>query len=810
MVSTTNSKNLKLQLKLNNASVFFNTYWPLKNFIACNALAGLESKEFDEAMYSTSKLFSSNNFLDLSQYRSMYETGRINPVDLREAFDRLENKPVKLSDSTKAVMSTQTYSELLDKKLSGSITEIVNRNTIKWLKAYFDQVHAQWSMDRKGSLYKTWRELVGKDFSMGIHGVKNWGTKVKALPENSMDLLSRSLQSMNIEENKQESYLTRHLVQLPGWTSLLKFYQESEEDLLTDFVAIKVFYEEVLCHSRVENETSDKNSLSYNLLLDSSAKIDSEDEQFSYANIWQEAYELNYRNDLIKSLASNVKSSSTQNKTNKTYQAVFCIDVRSEPIRRNLEKIGRYTTFGYAGFFGFAMRLKEFGSTREIDVCPALIKPDKDVVETSNDSKAFDYLSGKAFWTAAIQMRTRLKSSLLTAFGLVEMTGMLSAFPLIGKSLFLGTWDKLVSLVKPVHLKTELDTSSFSLEEKIELAKNNLHGIGITSGFSEVVVLCGHGSKTTNNPYASALDCGACGGNTGHQSSRLAVQFLNDREVRAGLIEHDIEIPDSTLFVAAEHNTTCETVEIMDRDSIPESHTKLIEQFEADFRKAGELALEERAQNLPKSVMEKFNSGKARSLDWAQVAPEWGLARNAAFLIAPRSVSENISLDGRVFLHSYDYRKDPDADILEVIMTAPMVVAQWINTQYYLSTVDNDSFGSGSKVFHNVLGDYGVMQGEFSDLKIGLPLESVFKGDGEHHHEPMRLLVVIKAPMKNIDKVLSKHAQVAQLVDNRWIRLVAFEPESNSFYQADKVGDWRKILETDPKEVKTPIPLLNY
>src|SRR3712207_8571889 len=45
--------------------------------------------------------------------------------------------------------------------------------------------------------------------------------------------------------------------------------------------------------------------------------------------------------------------------------------------------------------------------------------------------------------------------------------------------------------------------------------------------------------------------------------------------------------------------------------------------------------------------------------------------------------------------------------LLEFIMTAPLIVAQWINAEYYFSTVDPERYGSGSKVYHNVTGRIG-------------------------------------------------------------------------------------------------------
>jgi uncharacterized protein YbcC (UPF0753/DUF2309 family) len=184
---------------------------------------------------------------------------------------------------------------------------------------------------------------------------------------------------------------------------------------------------------------------------------------------------------------------------------------------------------------------------------------------------------------------------------------------------------------------------------------------------------------------------------------------------------------------------------------------------------------------------------KLRSIDWAQVRPEWGLARNASFIVAPREISKKIDLDGRAFLHSYDYRQDPEGAILTVILTAPMVVAQWINSQYLFSTLDNVTYGAGSKVTKNITGKIGVMQGNASDLMTGLPLQSVNKTDKEAYHEPVRLMTIVYAPSAVINQIIEKQTVLQKLFSNGWVRLICIDPEHpNHHYFLDRDLTWSR------------------
>jgi uncharacterized protein YbcC (UPF0753/DUF2309 family) len=149
-----------------------------------------------------------------------------------------------------------------------------------------------------------------------------------------------------------------------------------------------------------------------------------------------------------------------------------------------------------------------------------------------------------------------------------------------------------------------------------------------------------------------------------------------------------------------------------------------------------------------------------------------------------------MALDGRAFLHSYDYHLDERRRMLETILSGPLVVAQWINLEHYFSTVDNERFGSGSKVYHNVAGRFGVMTGNLSDLRTGLPAQTVLE-NGLPYHQPIRLITVLEAPFAHARAAIEAVAPVRNLVRNGWIRMMVFDPEAAAVFVYDE-GDWRR------------------
>jgi uncharacterized protein YbcC (UPF0753/DUF2309 family) len=320
--------------------------------------------------------------------------------------------------------------------------------------------------------------------------------------------------------------------------------------------------------------------------------------------------------------------------------------------------------------------------------------------------------------------------------------------------------------------------AGLDLAAKVDLAARVLHAMGLDRGLAPLVLFVGHVSQSANNAQAAALDCGACCGQSGEVNARVLAGLLNESAVREGLRQRGIPVPAGTVFVAALHNTTTDEIEAFDLDLQDEAararwaRLQTVLQHAGDQvrrLRAGALGLDPRAPHA--DLLDRL---RRRANDGAQTRPEWGLAGNAAFLIAPRARSLGAVLDGRAFLHDYDAANDPDGSVLELLMTAPMLVTHWINWQYHASTSDPQRLGSGNKLLHNVVGGrIGVFEGNGGDLRIGLARKSLH--DGERWlHEPLRLTVVIDASADAIEQVIGRHEVVRRLVDNGWLHLWRF------------------------------------
>jgi uncharacterized protein YbcC (UPF0753/DUF2309 family) len=545
-----------------------------------------------------------------------------------------------------------------------------------------------------------------------------------------------------------------------------------------------------------------------------------------HGRVWIEAYEDSYREKMLRNISAH-RGTVPELETRPHAQLVFCIDVRSESFRRHIETQGSYETFGFAGFFGIPISHQPFDSIQRGSLCPVLLTPNHAVTETPRlgEGAALEkYSSGTRWRQLGHHIFHDMKHHPIGSMMVIDVLGLFFSLVLVGKTLFRKTFRAMTSTIQSwlthrVPTQISISTPSnlqnprvgevnaegipdglspgFSLSERATFIENGLRAIGLTKNFARLVCLCGHGSETDNNPYYGALDCGACGGAPGDANARVFAAMANEPEVRRILKEKGLPIPDDTWFLPGKHITTTDRVEFYDLEELPDSHKEDLQALNKNLEEAGAKQALERCQRIPSAPTEispeqAFAHVDERSCDWASTRPEWGLAGNAAFLIGRRKLTKGLDLGGRAFLHSYDPIADPQGAILEKIMTAPLIVGEWISTGYYFSAVDPWVYGSGSKVLHNVVGGVGMMLGSQSDLQMGFPLQTVNNGD-THYHEPMRLLAVIEQTPSVISSIIQKHSILQQLFHNQWLNLVALDPHTFEFHRYNPNATWETV-----------------
>lgn len=797
--------------------------WPLDRAIAVNPHWERIGRPLREVAARMAVLGDIGVLPARSYIREAWQRGRISPADLTVALHEFPaGAGVSASECIDALRDAPRLTRLpllidvLDDDPARherlSWRQAITHQVSQTCAAYFDTYQADWQPDRDQGLYAFWRETLMHDHGIGVlMGLPKIGKSLQALPATRQQAESWVLQQLGLPEAVWADYLEAVLLTVNGWASWCAYLRweaklsGADDERLRDLLAIRLAWGAILLECKADASARHAFAALRGHWCDAPNLLKKAEEALRVDEVWQRALEIGYQHELAKQLANGQRTDADAGRRAKVeVQAAFCIDVRSEPLRRALEAASpAIQTIGFAGFFGLPIAYTPMATAARRPQLPGLLAPALEVSDRLIMPGGGEPSFGDSA-TAARRQRLGIAEQWRavgrwpgTAFSFVEAAGI----GYLGK---LWQWlkpsgsarprDHLAGLPARYRALCRPALDGLDAAAKADLAARVLHAMGLDHDLAPFVLLVGHGSQSANNAQAAALDCGACCGQTGEVNARVLAQLLNEAAVRSALAARGIDIPEDTVFAAAMHNTTTDEVEGFDLDLLPPVGKVRWDALQAVLAEAGDRTRRQRASRLglaPDAGHDRLLAQlRRRASDGAQTRPEWGLAGNAAFIIAPRARSLGADLQGRCFLHDYDASQDADGSILELLMTAPMLVTHWINWQYHASTSDPVHMGSGSKVLHNVVGGHiGVFEGNGGDLRIGLAKQSVH--DGDHWiHEPLRLTVVIDAPQDAIERIIGRHAVLGQLIGNGWLHLWRFEGRALRRY-AD--GRWAPL-----------------
>jgi len=736
--------------------------FPLDATVAVNPFLGQTGEDLATTQALLARVAGCPVTLDAQHFATAIREGKITDQDLSEALDASPHsgKPSSLSalkvaatamGSGVAATALPTIADLAAEATGIDWPSIIDKTVGRWAAGQFDRGQALWSPTPGTPAFVAWREWAVHDLTPEVAGLKGFCAHVAAAPDTTERAILACADALGISGEAAQTAFHRLFMSLGGWSQHARWLLWQAElagetdGTIADLLAIRLIWEEALLEHVPQIADRWAETLAAH-----AEPIAPTFDQITLA-ILQDAAERAHQRSLIATL----DGGDTLDRR-PFLQAAFCIDVRSEVFRRALESVDDgIETIGFAGFFGLPLAHHPHASDIVEARLPVLLNP---AIETTS---AGDPAKDQASRIAARTSRAwgRFRQAAVSSFAFVESMGPLYAAKLVRSALGGASKNRPIAPAPQI-------VGGFSAEAKADTAAAVLRAMSLTSGHGKIVLLLGHGGNVTNNPHESAYHCGACGGHTGEVSARVLATLLNDPETREGLKTRGIEVPEDTLFVAGLHDTTTDEITIYE-DALPANRASDITRVRGFLATAGRFARTERSARLPGA---KWNTVAARAFNWAETRPEWGLAGCAAFIAAPRVATAGKDLGGRSFLHSYDWQADEGFATLELIMTAPVVVASWISLQYYGSSVAPDVFGGGNKLIHNVTGGIGVIEGNSGRLRPGLPWQSVHDGESLAH-EPLRLSVMVEAPREAIADILERHPEVRALFDNGWLHL---------------------------------------
>ncbi|TWT40754.1 DUF2309 domain-containing protein [Botrimarina hoheduenensis] len=722
-----------------------------------------------------------------------------------------------------------------------AIGQQINPILIRFCAAFLDQGQAAATLPDRGRGFLQAFVSLHRNGWHADHWLDSLADRILEIDRDELspeEVISLALDRMGVAAADQPEYLQRELLALRGWAGLLWQMETNAEwtpcpaprGTLVEYMAVRLLLRELATSSASVSAVSasasgqDEGAASapvcrayvlfqiaqvcgwsgidlLSLTNDEWATLWTELQRFpsrERRRVFHQAYERHYRDRALNALVQNGRKKghlSTAKPQQPAYQVVCCIDDREESFRRHLEEVDpECETLGLAGFFGVAMYYRGLGEAFYRPLCPVNVKPKHHIVEEpvySETEASRRRASARKVIGKAAQSATRGSQSILGGL-LAGVLGPLATLPLVLRVVFPRRSGRLANTARRLvgsgrtRLAIEAGASAespeangYTVDEMAAIVAAVLRMCGLEGRLSPLVVICGHGSSSVNNPHAAAYDCGACGGGRGGPNARAFARMANDPRVRQAVLALGVAIPESTVFIGAYHNTCDDSVDYYDLDEAPARVTEKIRRArlsidEARARNAHERSRRFESASLTADTVQALHHVEGRAADLSQVRSECGHATNATCLVGRRDWSRGLFMDRRAFLTSYDPATDnEERTVLAGLLGAVIPVCAGINLEYYFSRVDNRGYGCGTKLPHNVAAMLGVMDGAGSDVRTGLPWQMV------EIHEPMRILFVIEAPPKVLLKIMANNAAIDRLVRGSWVQIASIDPDNN-------------------------------
>jgi uncharacterized protein YbcC (UPF0753/DUF2309 family) len=761
--------------------------------VAVNPFHGFADQRIEQVATRFQKINRAKLFHSLAHYRDLFLNQEFDETHIQLALDR-QNGNRMTAKEVVLDLFRNNESELVDgaKTITEHCAAHYTNDLVEFQIQFFSNWMAYTTANnpelKELNLVHSFVNYAQVNKSPQFFGIKHFKTYLNAIDSsNYMEFFERTF---DFKDFQKEPYLLRLLYTLPGWASYLRGLDWDNELNGCESNLLVEFMYAMLCWEYILLQIHQKQGIELDLVENiHRLKYHDVDTTIRLKSVLQSAIEIRRTEQLNQLIKQGSCAHLSNNQKSIDAQLVFCIDVRSEVVRRNIEALSdTVETKGFAGFFGLPINYTYLGKNNPDSDCPVLLKPTLQVHESMEQvTKTNKIANRRGQWSFTQQMITLFKRTPFVSFGFVSPLG-LFYLPKILSDAF--SWTKPIHVDLTTNTQEIIHCENFPLEEQKTWALSTLKNMGFTH-LSKLICFIGHGTSTTNNPQNAGLTCGACGGHSGDKNALLAAQILNQPEIKDYLRDQGFPLQADTHFIAGFHNTTTDEITLLNEPSVPSNLSSELSDLKKTLHHARMLSVKERSNRmkLHEDGLEKI---ALREKDWSEVVPELGLANCHHFIVANRSKTKGVDLKSSSFLHDYNWENDTDFQVLENIMTAPMIVTTWINLQYYASSIDNTNFGSGNKVLHNVINTLGVIEGNSGDLKVGLAMQSVHSIDGPYH-DPMRLNVIIDAPYSAIVGIVEKHDLIKQLVDNHWITI----------HQLDENMDLQLITTRKVQEVKS-------